>query len=159
MTNELVLRSGYTVEALEVQEPATLRLIAPDGRICLKITLTPTGPEVELSSASLKIASEGDVAVECARFAVSTKGDIALASGGDLLVRAVGEMNTEAFAQRHRALRGDFALKANDDVTLDGERVRLNSPKPLPPQGTLKEIGPSAELIGRLPGPSEKTEK
>ena len=103
-----------------------LQLRAPDGRICLKITLTPSGPEVEIASAALSIATSGDVKVACERFAVDARGGIALRAGGDL--------ETEGFAQRHRATRGDITLKANDDVTLDGERVRLNSPKDLSPK-------------------------
>ncbi len=125
-TRALALRRGYAIESADDgDEREVLRLRAPDGRICLKIILTPTGPEVEIASASLSIATDGDVNVACGRFAVDARGGIALRAGEDL--------ETEAFAQRHRARRGDILLKANDDVQLDGERIRLNSPRDLTP--------------------------
>lgn len=134
---EMVLRSGYAVDVVEGGGHEVLRLRAPDGRICLKIALSPAGPEVELSSVGLSIVSDGDVRVACDRFQVEARSGLTLATGGDLQARAEGDLETEAFAQRHRALRGNVALVANDDVTLDGERIRLNTPRPLEPKAKL----------------------
>ncbi|EYF08692.1 hypothetical protein [Chondromyces apiculatus] len=134
---EMVLRSGYAVDVVDGGGHEVLRLRAPDGRICLKISLSPSGPEVELSSVGLSIVSDGDVRVACDRFEVAAKSGLTLATGGSLHARAEGDLETEAFAQRHRARSGDVALVANDDVTLDGERIRLNTPRPLEPKGKL----------------------
>ncbi|AKT41264.1 hypothetical protein [Chondromyces crocatus] len=134
---EMVLRSGYAVDVVDGGGHEVLRLRAPDGRICLKIALSPSGPEVELSSVGLSIVSDGDVRVACDRFEVAAKRGLTLATGGDLRAEAEGQIETEAFGQRHRARLGDIALQANDDVSLDGERIRLNTPQPLTPQGKL----------------------
>lgn len=133
----MVLRAGYALEVADGGGHDVLRLRAPDGRICLKIALSPSGPEVELSSVGLSIVSDGDVRVACDHFEVEAKSGLTLTTGGALHARAEGDFETEAFAQRHRARRGDIALTANDDVVLDGERIRLNSPLPLEPKGKL----------------------
>jgi hypothetical protein len=138
---DLVLRSGYAVEAGESDGNEVLRLRAPDGRIFLKIALTPSGPEVELSSVNLSIAADGDVRVACDRFQVEARREVTLCSEGDLRSRAGGAIESEAFEQRHRALRGNIELRANDDVALDGERVRLNTAKPLAPAQGITRTG------------------
>ena len=133
----LALRGGYAVDVTDDGGHDVLRLRAPDGRICLKIALSPSGPEVELSSVGLSIVSDGAVRVACDRFEVEATSGLKLSTGGALQARAGGDIETEAFAQRHEARRGDIALVANDDVTLDGERIRLNTPRPLEPTGKL----------------------
>jgi hypothetical protein len=111
-SKDLVLHGGYAV-AVE-NDRKLLRLTAPDGRVCLKITLLPEGPLVELSAVALALSTEGDVSVNCERF----------------LVNARDEIVTEAVAQHHRARLGGIDLVANDDVSLKGERIRLNAPEP-----------------------------
>lgn len=129
MTDDrLALHAGYEMIAVG-EEKKELRLRAPDGRLCLAIVLTPEGPKVELSAAALAIATEGDVTVDCARFAVTARQDVVLDAGGDVRTRAEGVLHTEALAQHHHARLGDMKLTANDDVSLHGERVRLNAPK------------------------------
>ena len=44
------------------------------------------------------------------------------------------EIVTEAVAQHHRARLGGIDLVANDDVSLKGERIRLNAPEPGEPR-------------------------
>jgi hypothetical protein len=133
----LALRSGYAMEVGEQGGQEVLRLRAPDGRICLKIALSPSGPEVELWSVGLSMVSDGAVRVACDRFEVEARSGLSLTSGGAITARAEGAIETEGFAQEHRARKGNVALVANDDVTLDGERIRLNAPQPLTPAGKL----------------------
>lgn len=99
----MALASGYAVESPD--RARLLQIRAPDGRICLRITLLPTGPMVELSAASLAIAAEGDVRVDCQHLEIDAAKGVAIRSGGDV------------------------QMEANDDIFLDGERVRLNSPR------------------------------
>lgn len=110
----LVLHGGYAM--VVESDRKVLRLTAPDGRVCLKITLLPEGPAVELSAVALAVATEGDVTVDCERFCVNARQEIV----------------TEAVAQHHRARLGGIDLVANDDVSLEGERIRLNAPEPEP---------------------------
>lgn len=126
----LALHAGYAL-TLEGKDKKELRLEAPDGRLCLSIILTPDGPKVELAAAALAIIAEGDVTVACERFEVEARQDIVLDAGGEVRTRADGALRTEALLQHHRATLGTIALTANDDVSLEGERVRLNSPSTL----------------------------
>ena len=108
---DLALHGGYGMVVADDRK--MLRLTAPDGRVCLQIVLGPDGPAVQLSAASLAIAADGDVSVDCERFHVNARQEIV----------------TEAVAQHHRARLGGIDLVANDDVCLTGERVRLNDPR------------------------------
>ena len=132
------LKSGYSVESIESAEKNVVQIKAPDGRICLDIKITPQGPVVEINSVSLKVAAQGDLAFACRnleisaenRIALRSKGDLVQTAGGDIAVEAQGSIETEAFSQSIKARLGDIELDANDDVMLDGERIRLNSPRP-----------------------------
>jgi hypothetical protein len=133
MNDELSLTNGYRLEAQPGSAGQELRLHAPDGRICLKITLGADGPMVELASAGLSIEARGDVRVACDSFEVAARDRVTLSSGGDIEARAERTLKTDAFEQFHDARLGDYRIRANDDLRLDGERIRLNSTEPLPP--------------------------
>lgn len=139
--DELRLHEGYAMQLVGGSdgERKVLRLKAPDGRVCLTISLSAAGPVVELSAAALSVATEGDLTIDCERFQVNARRDMALVAGGSIAqdaggnvtTRADGDIMTEAVAQQHRARLGNVDLIANDDVSLDGERVRLNCPNVL----------------------------
>ncbi len=130
------LASGYRLTLSSEREPDLITLTAPDGRVCLSVALRPEGPVVQVQAQSLSVASDGVLRLACDRLEIQAPGGTSLRTGsleqeiaGDLRTRAGGIIDSEAHAQRLHARRGDVALSANDDVTLDGERVRLNSPR------------------------------
>jgi uncharacterized protein (DUF2345 family) len=127
----LPLHAGYAL-SLAARDANELRLEAPDGRLCLSIKLTPEGPKVELVAAALSIATEGDIALACRSFEVAARKDVVLDAGGEVRIRADETLRTEGVAQQHRATLGSIDLLANDDVSLQGERVRLNCASSLP---------------------------
>ncbi len=136
---DIQLRHGYGLaEGGPLRD--TLQLVAPDGRVCVTIQLRPEGPVVEVAAASLRVAAEGDLTVDCNRFQVHARDQIALVSGGEIatdaegnvITRSDGEIVTEAAGQQHRARLGSVDITANDDVTLYGERILLNEPQVLP---------------------------
>ena len=137
-TTDVELAGGYAMQVVGT-ERRLLHLQAPDGTVCLTISLRPGGPAVELSAASLRVATTGDLTLDCERLQVNARdrielvsgADIALDAGGNVTTRADGEIATEADGQQHRARLGNIDLAANDDVSLQGERVRLNSPQVL----------------------------
>lgn len=112
------LANGYSVVA--DASAAELRVVAPDQRVCLTITLLPEGPRVELRAGSLRIAAEREVNLACDALTIEARGDIAL--------RAGGAITTEAAEQTHRSTRGDVTVSASDDLYLDGETVNLDVP-------------------------------
>ena len=165
------LGSGYRLIASgpSAHEQDLITLTAPDGRVCLSVALRPDGPVVQVHAQSLEVASDGVLRLDCDRLEIQAPGGTSLRTGsleqeiaGDLRTRAGGVIESEAHAQRMHARRGDVALSANDDVTLDGERVRLNSPReatpirpgaPLPLEAVL---GPVLDDSGRPDRPARE---
>lgn len=136
-TGMIKFDSGYTVKTNESESEGTLTVHAPDGRLCLKVVLTPAGPVIEMESVSLKLVAQKELSLQCESMEIQTEKDMTVKAGGSLIhtareninLTAAGMIRTDAFTQRLSARRGDFEVQANDDVMLDGERIRLNSPK------------------------------
>ncbi len=119
----LALAGGYGLEVRASDgsgRASALDVRAPDGRVCLTIRLDDGGPRVEITAASLSVRAD-DLALEA-------KKDLALRAGGGILLEAQGALVSRALEQHIEATRGDILVEANDDVRLEGERVRLNSP-------------------------------
>jgi len=153
------LASGYrlTASGPSAGQQDLITLTAPDGRVCLSVALRPDGPVVQVHAQSLSVASDGVMRLDCDRLEIQAPGGTSLRTGslvqeiaGDLRTRAGGIIESEAHAQRLHARSGDVSLSANDDVTLDGERVRLNSPReatPIRPGAPL----PLTPILGSAP--------
>ena len=118
MSHDLTLHDGYSLSYAE-DAPRELHLRAPDGRACLSIIIGPDGPSVVVEAAALAIRTEGAISLDCERFDVAARGEVSIAAGGGVSVQAE---------------TGDIELTANDAVTLDGERINLNT----------ATVGPSA---------------
>ena len=137
---EQALQHGYRLK--QDADAGTLTVAAPDGRICLDIKITADGLKVSLDSAALSVQTSGAVSLQCGEFEVAAERDIRLRAGGSLI--------SEAEQQHHSASVGNMTLDANDDVVLDGERVRLNSPD------AVRQPDPSTMAQGMLP-PRDKS--
>lgn len=127
-----------------------LRVRGVDGTVELHVRLTGNGPVLQFESADLELSSPGAVRVRCEEYHVAARkgivqetggsfiqsiggaarveiaGDSAVEVGGDSAVEVEGDFRTRARAIETRAMRGDVRLKANDDVRVRGERIRLN---------------------------------
>ena len=95
-----------------------LRLVGPGGGQRIEIAITPQGPVLRLHG-GLRLELAGDLAVDARRVTLHGREGLALSSGADASIAAVGDLSA-------RAELGDIALHANDDVRIDGERVRMN---------------------------------
>ncbi len=104
----------------------TLNLISSDGQISLSIHVTPDGPVVQVKGASLAIQAEGCLTIDAETVDIHARERMALSSGGDVLIQAKGDLHSTARTQNITAELGDANVKANDDVKLDGERIRMN---------------------------------
>jgi len=140
--------NGFTVEIDAPQRRDEIRVVAPNGRVCLKIQMEADGPRVEVAGEDLHVRAQGDLHFDCARFEVNASAEVALRSGGsvtheargDLNLTAAGDLKSRAFAQEIRATRGDVHVLANDDVRLDGETVNLNNPKVYRPSASSSDV-------------------
>ena len=151
-----VLRSsaGYRVVAQQEDGEDSITVTAPGGALCLRIRLLPDGPLVEVQSPALRLVATGRLQLDCQSLTVNAEREIALNAGtiretavGDILVRAGGDFESEAGAQRLRARLGGLDFEANDDVSLEGERILLNTPV---------ATGPAPQLVRRSRGAEPK---
>lgn len=116
---ELELASGRSVVCRSVAgscDEVTIR--GPAGDVLLEVALTPAGPVLRFHAAQVQLDCQGSFKVRCESFEVQTTGDIVQQAGGNLRAES-NEMSLEA-------RRGNVDVRANDDVNLNGERVRMN---------------------------------
>jgi hypothetical protein len=103
----------------------SLRLIGPDGAEPLEVTIGPGGPVLRLR-AGLTVAVDGPLALSADTLSLRAQTAIDISSAGSLSLRAEGDLVSEARAQVIQANAGDVRVTANDDVVMDGERIKLN---------------------------------
>ena len=152
-TNEsILLRSGYVLACNHVNGEDVLSVTGRDGQMCLRMTLGADGPVVEMQAQSLRLAAAGELRLDCERLELNAREQITLRSANltqivdkNIEIHAGGTIQSEAHAQQHRARLGNIELSANDDVALDGEQIRLNSPRPSHPAATWPLLAPSNE--------------
>lgn len=105
---------------------SVLQIVTPGGEVALTIELTSDGPILRFDGLNLRIESSGDLAIGARRLALHGREAVSITTGGDAGIRAEGDLTTEARVQNISARLGNVNVKANDDVRLRGERVKLN---------------------------------
>jgi hypothetical protein len=103
----------------------SFRLISPQGTQPLEVVLTEGMAVLRLGS-GVSVVVEGKVEVTADSVALRARDHLALESAGTASIRAEGALTTEADAQLISARLGDVQVRANDDVMIHGERVRVN---------------------------------
>lgn len=99
---------------------------SPTGQVELSVTFTEEGPVLSFSSAAINLVSPGAVNLDCGSLRVRARDGIALETSGDIVQNAKGALRGEADDVSLRSRVGDLKLAANDDVIVEGERIRLN---------------------------------
>jgi hypothetical protein len=103
-----------------------LRLFAEDGAERVEIEVTPAGPVLRLRS-SLAVSLEGGLSIDAETISLRARSALEIVSGGDLTMNAAGALQSVGRTQHLSATLGDLRLSANDDVVVEGERIKLNS--------------------------------
>ncbi len=103
-----------------------LQIIDRTGQVSLTIVVTPDGPVLKVEGKRLIIQAEGDLGLEAEHLVLHARQQLVLSSGGDVAVRAAGDMQLNARIHNISATLGNVNVKANDDVRLNGERVLVN---------------------------------
>ena len=103
-----------------------LRLIDASGVISLKIRLSPDGPVIEIGGGSVALKMEGDLAIGARRLLLHGSEGVEISSGADVSIAAAENIASRAKRQDLTATLGDVRVYANDDVKIDGERIRMN---------------------------------
>jgi hypothetical protein len=115
---QLVIRRRRQVDLVQ--------LLDAEGRLALSIEVTKDGPVLQLDGSQLTIRATGDLAIEAEHLKLHGRKGVLLASDQDVDVRAVGDLNSRARIQNITADLGNVNVKANDDVKLQGERIKMN---------------------------------
>lgn len=118
-------KAGYRVELHDEGGTEGIRLVAPGGHLCLRISLEASGPRIDVYGAQLHAHAEDLVRIEGQRVEIAGKESVTLTSEGTV--------RSDAFEHHIESTHGEVRLVANDDVALDGERIRLNSPPQVRP--------------------------
>jgi hypothetical protein len=121
---ELVADQQLVVE--KVHDDNILNIVGSNGLVTLSIQVTPEGPLLRIEGSSLAIQATGNLAIDAKHVVIQGREGMALATGGDVHIKADGDFHSTARVQKITAELGDVDVKANDDVKLDGERIRLN---------------------------------
>ena len=103
-----------------------LNIIASDGIVSLSIHITKKGPVLKIGGGDLTIQADGNLAIDAERVTIHSRKEMALTTDGNLHIEAAGDLHSKARIQTITADLGNVDIKANDDVTLDGERIRMN---------------------------------
>jgi len=112
------LPSGRAVEARAGDGGDRITVRAATGEVELEVVFTERGPLLRFRAADLELAATGAVRVDCDRFHVRAAQGIVQETGGELTLAGR--------SARIEAERGDVEIQANDEVRLNGERVKLN---------------------------------
>ena len=121
----VALSHGQTLHIEAAHEASTLKIVAGGGRVLMSIRVTDDGPVLQFDG-PLRIEAAGDVGIEGERVSIHGRGGVSISSGADLRTFAEGDLLSEARIQTIRSRLGDVEIKANDDVLVRGERIRLN---------------------------------
>ena len=106
---------------------ALMLVTAADGTPRLQLSLTAGELVIDCLGGSTRLRVGGALAVEADSLQLRSTHDMALQCGGDLSLHAAGRIDAVADAVAIEALRGDAQITANDDVRIEGERVRMNA--------------------------------
>jgi hypothetical protein len=122
----LAVRLGtHVLHIQRTKDGGTLRLEAGDGDQRLEIEVSPNGPVVRLGT-SLSITVDGALSIDADTISLRARRAMNLASGGPLTIVAAGDLVSSAESQEIRGTLGDVRIAANDEVVVDGERIKLN---------------------------------
>ncbi|WP_437725967.1 hypothetical protein [Sorangium sp. So ce861] len=132
------LASGRSIEIAEDGAGERIQIRAAAGQILVSIRMTDDGPVLSLAGASLEIAAAKTLSLSCDTLQIQAAQDAAIEVGGSLHERVRGSAVREAGRSARTTARevkveaspGGVEIRANDDVDIVGERVRLNSEDP-----------------------------
>lgn len=111
-----------------------LKLMDAEASTLLVINISDKGLVLNLSALQLNIRALDEINLSGRQINIEAAEHLSLKSGGtmqqtvetDLLVDTGGTSISRAKIQKIEATLGNAEIKANDDVRLDGERVKLN---------------------------------
>jgi hypothetical protein len=126
------------------------------GEALVTMRLGDEGPIFSFSQGSLAIEASEELSLSCETLRVESRGSARIdvggslheQVGGDVVRRSGGASSSVARAVAITASPGGIGLEATGDVSLDGERIRLNSEDPPMPLTWDEHRARQARAIG-----------
>ncbi|MCI5120343.1 MAG: hypothetical protein D3908_03945 [Candidatus Electrothrix sp. AUS4] len=103
-----------------------LNIVNPDEYVLLSVQVTEDGPVLQIAGNKLQIKAEGELSIDAEKISIHGRDSMTLTTGGDAKIQADGDLTSSGRIQTINAALGNVNIKANDDVKLNGERVRAN---------------------------------
>lgn len=134
----VALGAGRALEVGGEEGAERIQIRSAEGQVLLSIRMTAEGPVLAVAGVSLEIAAARTLSLSCETLRVQAAGDAAIEVGGSLREAVRGSAVREAGKAARLTARevkveaspGGVEIRANDDVDIVGERVRLNSDDP-----------------------------
>lgn len=124
--NNLELIGGQRLQLERLPDANVLKVLGPGGAVKLTIYVTPSGPVLHIDGDGLEIRCSGALAIDAQHLILRGREGLELSTDGDAAVRCKRDLHVDARAQSFSAELGDVKICANDDVILNGERIRMN---------------------------------
>ena len=126
LTQTLELVGDQRLVVQNNAESSLLRIIGPDGKVSLAIHVTEHGHAVRLESSAIQIEAQGELSLNAEHVSIHGRKSLSLSSDGNVSLDTPGDIHSDARSHKITARLGNVDIKANDDVTIDGERIRMN---------------------------------
>jgi hypothetical protein len=123
----IALAHKYSLELERNPDGNVLHISSQDGLAGVSITVSSRGLELRLKGGDLHLQTSGALAIDAEQLSLHGRRGVAITSDGDASLHAVGDFSSEARIQNIRARLGNVNVRANDDVELNGERIKLNT--------------------------------
>jgi uncharacterized protein (DUF2345 family) len=120
------LARGQRLQVCRGEREDVVVLLNREGETAFTLRLTEHGPVLSFEH-GLTIETRGTLGLEARQVDIRGSEGVSIRSGGDAAIDVAGELTTAAHTQHVCARVGNVNVKANDDVRLNGERIKLNS--------------------------------
>jgi hypothetical protein len=123
----LALPGGCTlVVRRDAPQCATVSL-STEGAQALQIRVTENGIALTLQGTNLVLQTTGKLCIDADELELRGRSGVTIATPGNIALTAAGRIAAHAEEHVVTATLGSIELTANDDVALNGERIRLNT--------------------------------
>lgn len=131
---EKPLKKGHSLAILEKNEKDVIQVRNAQGVVLFTIEVSNEGTNLNIEAENINIKANKSLQLSGETIDIKSKKKIFIKSEGDLnqyvkgnkVIETQGENIETAKTQCIKAYLGDVKLKANDDIKLNGERVKLN---------------------------------
>jgi len=93
---EVYLDQGRTLKVSRDGVDQVVEVRAASGLLELRVRLTDEGPVLQMEAVKVALTAEDSVAIKCKTFEVEASGDTIIQSGGELKLKAEGEIEVES---------------------------------------------------------------